>query len=95
MEKIAIIDIGSNTARIVIANILDGGYFNVIDELKEPVRIAKGMELDGYLRPVRIQQMIKTLKNFKKSQGRQGFRLRHGFIAPREKQEDFRRRSSF
>lgn len=65
MEKIAIIDIGSNTARIVIANILDGGYFNVIDELKEPVRIAKGMELDGYLRPVRIQQMIKTLKNFK------------------------------
>ena len=65
LEKIAIIDIGSNTARIVIANILEGGYFNVVDELKEPVRLAKGMETDGYLRPVRIQQMIKTLKTFK------------------------------
>jgi exopolyphosphatase/guanosine-5'-triphosphate,3'-diphosphate pyrophosphatase len=65
VEKIAIIDIGSNTARIVIANILDGGYFNVVDELKEPVRLANGMEADGYLRPVRIQQMIKTLKTFK------------------------------
>lgn len=65
MEKIAIIDIGSNTARIVIANILEGGYFNIVDELKEPVRLAKGMETDGYLRPMRIQQMIKTLKTFK------------------------------
>lgn len=65
MEKIAIIDIGSNTARIVIANILEGGYFSVVDELKEPVRLAKGMEVDGYLRPLRIQQMIKTLKSFK------------------------------
>lgn len=65
LEKIAVIDIGSNTARIVIANVLDGGYFTVVDELKEPVRLAKGMEADGYLRPVRIQQMIKTLKTFK------------------------------
>ena len=65
MEKIAIIDIGSNTARIVIVNIREGGYFTVIDELKEPVRLAKGMEIDGFLRPLRVQQMVKTLKTFK------------------------------
>lgn len=65
MEKIAIIDIGSNTARIVIVNIREGGYFTVIDELKENVRLAKGMEVDGFLRPLRIQQMVKTLKTFK------------------------------
>ncbi len=65
MEKIAIIDIGSNTARIVIVSIREGGYFTVIDELKEPVRLAKGMEMDGFLRPLRIQQMVKTLKTFK------------------------------
>ncbi len=65
MERIAIIDIGSNTARLVIANILDGGYFVVIDELKEPVRLAQDMEIDGFLRPLRIQQMIKTLNTFK------------------------------
>ncbi len=65
MEKIAIIDIGSNNARIVIVNILEGGYFNVIDELKEPVRLAKGMEVDGFLRPARVQQLVKTLRTFK------------------------------
>ena len=65
MEKIAIIDIGSNTARIVIVNVLDGGYYNVIDELKEPVRLAQGMETDGFLRTLRIQQMVKTLSTFK------------------------------
>ncbi len=65
MEKIAIIDIGSNTARLVIVKVLEGGYFKVIDELKEPVRLAQDMEIDGFLRPLRIQQMIKTLKMFK------------------------------
>lgn len=65
MEKIAIIDIGSNTARLVIANIMEGGYFFVIDELKESVRLAQDMEADGYLRPLRIQQMIRTLNTFK------------------------------
>lgn len=65
MEKIAIIDIGSNTARIVIVDIREGGYFSVIDELKENVRLAKGMEMDGFLRPLRVQQMVKTLKTFK------------------------------
>lgn len=65
MEKIAIIDIGSNMARIVIAEIMEGGYFSVIDELKEPVRLAKGMEVDGFLRPLRIQEMVRTLRTFK------------------------------
>lgn len=65
MERIAIIDLGSNSARIVIAQVCDGGYFSVIDELKEPVRLAKGMEVDGFLKPLRIAQTLKTLSTFK------------------------------
>lgn len=65
MVKIAIIDLGSNSARLVISNIMPGGYFMVIDELKEPVRLAQDMEIDGFLRPLRIQQTIKTLKTFR------------------------------
>ncbi|HIU99986.1 MAG TPA: Ppx/GppA family phosphatase [Candidatus Stercoripulliclostridium merdipullorum] len=65
MEKIAIIDLGSNSARLVIANILDGGYFVVVDELKEPVRLAQDMEIDGFLRPLRVAQTIKTLRTFR------------------------------
>jgi exopolyphosphatase/guanosine-5'-triphosphate,3'-diphosphate pyrophosphatase len=65
MEKIAIIDLGSNSARLVIAKIINGGYFHVIDELKEPVRLAQDMDQDGYLRPLRIQQTVKTLSTFR------------------------------
>jgi len=65
MEKIAIIDLGSNSARLVIANIIDGGYFMVVDELKEPVRLAQDMEIDGFLRPLRMAQTIKTLRTFR------------------------------
>lgn len=65
MEKIAIIDLGSNSARLVIAEIMPGGYFMVVDELKEPVRLAQDMETDGFLRPLRIAQTIKTLRMFR------------------------------
>ena len=65
MVKIAIIDLGSNSARLVIANIMPTGHFMVIDELKEPVRLAQDMEIDGFLRPIRIQQTIKTLRTFR------------------------------
>ena len=38
MEKIGIIDIGSNSARLVLVNVLEGGFFVVFDELKENIR---------------------------------------------------------
>ena len=65
MEKIAILDLGSNSARLVIVRIMPNGYFMVIDELKEPVRLAKDMESDGFLRPLRVAQTIKTLRTFR------------------------------
>ncbi|MEG1394950.1 MAG: Ppx/GppA phosphatase family protein [Clostridia bacterium] len=66
MEKIAIIDLGSNSLRLVLVDILDGGYFSVVDELKETVRLAQDMELDGFLQPVRVAKTIKTLKMFRR-----------------------------
>lgn len=66
MEKIAIIDLGSNTARLVLVDILEGGYFFVFDELKENVRLGQDMEIDGFLRPARIEQTKKTLQMFRR-----------------------------
>jgi len=66
MEKISIIDLGSNSARLVLVNILDGGYFVVFDELKESVRLGQDMDSDGFLKPQRIAQTIKTLTMFRR-----------------------------
>ena len=66
MEKIGIIDLGSNTARLVIVKMLGDGHFMVVDQIKESVRLGKDMERDGFLKPQRIQETIKTLKMFRK-----------------------------
>lgn len=66
MERIGIIDLGSNTARLVIVEMLGDGHFMVIDQLKESVRLGKDMERDGFLKPQRIAETIKTLKMFRK-----------------------------
>ncbi len=66
MEKIAVIDLGSNKARLVFAYVVQGGHFVIFDELKENVRLGHDMERDGFLKPSRVAQAVKTLKMFRK-----------------------------
>ena len=70
MEKIAVIDMGSNSAKLILAYVLEDGHndghFVVFDELRETVRLGQDMERDGYIKPSRIAQAVKTLKMFKK-----------------------------
>lgn len=67
MEKVAVIDLGSNTARVIIANVMESGYFYIIDELKDNIRLGQDLEKDGnFLKPARIAQTINTLKMFRK-----------------------------
>ena len=66
LNNIAIIDLGSNSARLVLAHVINDSYFVVYDELKETVRLAQDMERDGYLKQARIAQAVKTLKMFRK-----------------------------
>ena len=66
MAKLGIIDLGSNSAHLVIVNIFQEGYFMVEDELKESVRLGQDMDRDGFLKPQRVAETIKTLKMFKR-----------------------------
>ena len=58
MEKIAVIDMGSNLAKLILAYVLEDGHndghFVVFDELQETVRLGQDMERDGYIKPSRI-----------------------------------------
>lgn len=64
MDRVALIDLGSNTARLVIYDVLEGGYFIVAEEHREAVRLGE-TEADGSLKQTRIMQAIATLKSFK------------------------------
>ena len=65
-NKIGIIDLGSNTARLVIVKLLGDGHFIVIDQIKERVRLGKDMEKDGFLKPTQIEEAIKAIKMFRR-----------------------------
>ncbi|SDH31466.1 exopolyphosphatase [Desulfosporosinus hippei] len=64
MKKIGIIDIGSNSIRLMLIEV-SGNYFRIIDEVKETVRLGMGMTEDNRLNPVRIERAIETLSYFK------------------------------
>lgn len=65
MKKIGIIDIGSNSVRLVLAKIDESGSFRIFSDVKESVRLGAGMGDHLKLRPDRIELAIKTLKLFK------------------------------
>lgn len=66
MKKIGIIDVGSNSIRVVIVKISDNLSYEIIDELKSTVRLGKDMSPDGCLNPERMTKALTALFNFKR-----------------------------
>jgi exopolyphosphatase/guanosine-5'-triphosphate,3'-diphosphate pyrophosphatase len=64
-KRTAIIDIGSNSARLVIFEKTSRYGFHLICEQKSKVRIGEGAyEKDGYLQPIGIKRAFFTLQSF-------------------------------
>lgn len=64
-KRTAIIDIGSNSARLVIYEQTSRYGFHLICEQKSKVRIGEGAyEKQGYLQPIGIRRAYLTLKSF-------------------------------
>ena len=62
VERIGIIDLGSNTARLVIVDLFAEGHFMVTDQLKESVRLGQDMDRDGFLKPPRAENVQAALR---------------------------------
>ena len=64
-KRTAIIDIGSNSARLVIFEKTSRYGFHLICEQKSKVRIGEGAyDKEGYLQPIGIKRAFHTLKSF-------------------------------
>ncbi|MEY3090107.1 MAG: hypothetical protein RL113_423 [Pseudomonadota bacterium] len=65
LQRTAIIDIGSNSARLVIFEKTSTYGFHLICEQKSKVRIGEGAyHKEGYLQPIGIKRAYLTLKSF-------------------------------
>lgn len=61
--KLAIIDIGSNSIRLVVLEV-NGHSYRVTDQIKHSARLGQDMTPDGYLSSQRIEYALKVLAHF-------------------------------
>ncbi|MDW5299188.1 MAG: exopolyphosphatase [Sedimentibacter sp.] len=64
-ENVAIIDLGSNSVRILVIKINFNSSYKMIDQFKEMVRLSEGMWEDNLLKETAIERTIAALKQFK------------------------------
>ncbi|GAB2722906.1 Ppx/GppA family phosphatase [Paenibacillus thermoaerophilus] len=65
-ERIGIIDIGSNSIRLVLYELLDGDAYRIIDESKESARLSDRIREDGTLGIEDIRYLADVLLHFKR-----------------------------
>lgn len=62
-QTLAAVDLGSNSFHMIVARVLDG-HMQVIDRLREPVRLAGGMDSRGRLAGAAQQRALECLQRF-------------------------------
>lgn len=65
IKTVGIIDIGSNSVRLLLAEISNKNSFRIINELKEYVRLGDGLEENGLLSDNKMQLALDTLGSYK------------------------------
>ncbi|MFW6067899.1 MAG: exopolyphosphatase, partial [Myxococcota bacterium] len=64
MERLGIVDLGSNTARLVVYHHEPGRWYQVVDEVREPLRLGQGLGSDGALREEAIERAVALMQLF-------------------------------
>ncbi|MBF8284883.1 MAG: Ppx/GppA phosphatase [Anaerolineales bacterium] len=64
-RRLGIIDLGSNSARLIIVRYTPGVAFKVTDELSRRVRLGEGMVADNRLRPAAMERAIDAVNMFR------------------------------
>lgn len=62
--RIAAIDVGSNSVRLVVAEVLSSGGYRVLDEERENTRLAASLVKTGQLDPAAVRTTIDALRRF-------------------------------
>lgn len=66
MERISILHVGSNTTRMVVYEISEDGFYKLIKEQRETIRIRTTVCDDFYIEDDTIESLIFILKSFEK-----------------------------
>ena len=64
MERVAVIDMGSNSFRLVVFQYEPGSWWSLADEIREATRVSAGMGDEGILRPEPRERAVSTAAVF-------------------------------
>ena len=65
MEKIAIIDMGSNSIRFLVLEIADNRSYTLLYQEKETIRLGVGLAQSGYISADGIKRALNSLKMYR------------------------------
>lgn len=61
MHRAGIVDLGSNTARLVVYEFEPGKWFRLVEEIREPIRLNRGLHEGNTLDPAAIDRAVEAL----------------------------------
>src|SRR5437868_12489177 len=64
-RRIAAIDVGTNSIRLIVAEASPDGTYRVLDDEKETTRLGLGLASTGLMSPVAMQQSVLALARMK------------------------------
>src|SRR5258708_35693883 len=62
LRKMAIIDVGSNSFRLIVITYVPGYYFQLTDEVHESVRLVQGLSKTGLMRTAPMEHAVETME---------------------------------
>jgi exopolyphosphatase / guanosine-5'-triphosphate,3'-diphosphate pyrophosphatase len=63
-RRLAVVDLGSNSFRLVVFSWVPGAWWKRTDEIYEPVRVGEGQEEGGPLQPAPMERALETIELF-------------------------------
>ena len=61
-RRLAVVDLGSNSFRLVVFTWVEDSWFRLSDEIHETVRIGEGLEEAGVLAPEPMERALETVE---------------------------------
>ena len=65
MERVAIIDMGSNSIRFIVMQVADNKSYHLEYQQKEAIRLGRGMSETGKLNPEGVERALACLHVYK------------------------------
>ena len=62
MQRVGIVDLGSNTARLVVYAFDPGRWYRLLDEIREPVRLGEGVATTGAIQATAAARALAALR---------------------------------